>query len=353
MTSTKTEINKLLSASKDALSYWVGSFSNGESVPMKSNEVIKPSKVADPLEESTKLAKLIHAYVTKLGIIFKPPILDTAYNACYKELDIVLKSLILFVSLTKQINNGSRLYSQLLTSAILSQCISIFEGYLELVGELELILNDDEINEDESNRLISVGKIWDSCDSLCELCKLGSSGLLKAKLKQTNYLIGDALEEYTGWIENPNNELQDNPFDLDLEINDDIPSSPKEDKTDDEDNETKIDTEVLEFSEKWIKKLSLIKLLLSSLDKSIPSSKYNAKFSSGIDLLDKKRLKLSEYIDDLVASVIYDEDLDAAEKVAILLVKETNQIVEIVKKLNYNDEKKCKWLITWKIKFLE
>lgn len=355
MGTTKVQLKELINASKEALSYWVGSFSNDRNITMKSsNKVIKSSAVGNPLEESTKLAKLIHAYVTKLGIVFRPPILDSTYNACYKELDIVLKTLILFVSLTKQISNESELYSKLLTTAILSQCISILEGYFGLISELDLILDYNEINDDESKRLVSVGKIWESCDSLCELCKLGSSGLLKTKLKQTNYLIGDALEEYKEWIENPKSRLQDNPFELDLEINDDDTlASLKQGKTDNEGDEAEIDSEILKFSENWTMKLSLIKLLISSLDKSIPNSKYTIKFSTGVDLLNEKILKLSEYIDDLVASVIYDEDLDVANKVAILLVEEANKIVEIVKKLNNNDEKKCRWLATWKTKFSE
>ncbi|GMF82908.1 unnamed protein product [[Candida] boidinii] len=140
-----------------------------------------------------------------------------------------------------------------------------------------------------------------------------------------------------------------------------IPTKANDDDNKDQDDE-EIDEElkkVVEYGKKWVYKIKLIKLLLSSLDKSIPSEKaskdkkHQNEYAKAIDSLDKSRMKLSEYTDDVVCTIIEDNDTSMADEFGDKLKKETDGIIKKVRTLNTNDEKKTKWLDNWSVKFKE
>lgn len=311
---------------------------------------LQSSKVLNPLDEIPKLSKLINAQVTKIGLVFKPVIAETTYKACWTELDSLVKYLVLLISLLNQLRKEINLYSSIFINELTQDTLSIIESSIALINELSRQIDIEEVENTDSSdyRLIGVGIVWESCDRLLKTFKNGSSGVLRLKLKQTNKLIVDALDELNEWLENP---LVGGDFD-----EDDIFGLNKENDNEDDgesEAEEKADDEVIEYGKTWSTKIQLVKLLISLLDKSIPASKYTVKFSKSLDLFNEKRLKLNEFVDDLVACVVYDNDIEGAQNASKELTKEINLVVDLVRKINNDDEKRCKWLDSWKAKYQE
>lgn len=327
---------------------------------------IQAANVLNPLSEVPKLSSLLTAHATKLGLVFKPPIKETTYKTCLTEIDSFAKYVVYLDSLLRQIQLQKSTLSCLFADMICSHGLAVIEVSRVLVSELQKLITEEEkeeVNEevDENNvdqRLISVGIVWQACEDLTKTCKNGSSGVLRVKLKESNKLVVDALDELKEWLENP---VVGGSFDIEngdiFGLNDDkVPSGLKEEDDDEEEegeDEELADEEVINFGQKWSTKIQLIKLLISLLDKSIPTSKYNVKFSKSLDLLHEKTYKVNEHIDDIVASLVYDNDIENAQTASKSLDKEITEIVDLVRKLNNNDVKRCKWLDSWKLKYKE
>ncbi|QPG76352.1 hypothetical protein FOA43_003740 [Brettanomyces nanus] len=345
---TKSDIKQLIGSSKDALTFWVEtiilekSSKAGTTSSAPAVSEIQTARLDSPLEELVKLASLVHARVTKLGIVFKPLIPEENYHACYKELDEGMHSMILLVSVSKQLQQEEQKYSFVFVEELLNCIKIVLTGYMGCLNELENAI--DAENQGQSQRLVSVGKVWEACSDLQRQVQQGSSGLLKAKLKQTNQLINDASKEYNDWIANPTAEDQD--FN-DFANFDDLHNSKSLH------NETEVDTTLIEFAKRWNGKIKMIKLLIMTLNKSIPDAKYNIKFSKTIDLLNSKSFKLSEKVDDLVASVIYDQDVEEAKSAGKELIEEATQAALLVRTMNEGNSTRTRWLDTWSKKFVE
>ncbi|VEU20005.1 DEKNAAC100296 [Brettanomyces naardenensis] len=364
---TKNDIEKLLASLKNAIDYWVCTMSpegqrlNTSNQASSTTTRIQESHLSLPLEELIKLTSLVHARATKLGIVFKPPIIEENYHACYVELNEGVRNLILLVSLSKQLTVEEQKYSKLLVRDLLRSIKVLLTSYSGLLGELEQTLGVGGDNtSDESYRLVSVGKIWEACGGIQDNVHQGSSGLLKRRLKQTNQLIADALNEYEDWLANPVVENFDEGFG---EVEDDEDDeeqdteaegkSPSETPGLESDAEVEVDSDLVALGKQWGSKIKMVRLLVSSLDKSIPSSKYTISFSKSIDLLDARMPKLSEAVDDVVASVIYDQDLDGAKEAGKTLIDGAMEVASLVKKMNMHSQTRIRWIDTWTKKFIE
>jgi hypothetical protein len=379
---TADQLKNHISAAAESLDQIHNTFQQSTILTDSSIEnTLKTSKVAKPLDEVPKLASLISAHATKLGLVFKPPIAQSTYKSCWNEIDSLVKYSILLISLLNQIKQESEQLSLIFVNELITDGLSIVESSIILINELNKLVDiqeeDEEGKEEQGKeqgrvkprssdqRLIGVGVVWESSESAIKTCKSGSSGVLRSKLKQTNKLVIDALKELQEWLENPiigggfDFEEDDDIFGLSFDEDDKTLKNKKlsengnEEEEDDDDEDQKADDEVIKYGEIWSTKIQLIKLLISLLDKSIPPSKYNVKYSKGLDLLNEKRLKVNEYVDDLVASIVYDSDVESAKNASAELTKEINQIVELVRKLNNDDQKRCKWLDSWKAKYQE
>lgn len=320
--------------------------------------LLQPANVKDPLLEISKLSSLISTHATKLGLVFKPPIAATTYNTCFQELDSFFKYIKFLISILNQLKNSTESYSNLFINELSYNTASIIESAFYLVEELgKLIDTEDVLKDDKTDeRLIGVGIVWEKCENISKNAKIGSSGILRGKLKSSSSLVLDASEELKEWLLDP---MVGDAFNLDdfsdnFDGDDDkiqTSNNGDEDESGDEDEDEDVPEAIIKYGETWSPKIQLVKLFLSLLDRSIPASKYTKKFSKNIDLFHEKQLKVNEYVDDLVASIVYDMDLENAKKASDKLTKEINQIFEIVKILNNNDEKKVKWLESWKIKY--
>lgn len=316
---------------------------------------LQASTISQPLDELPKLTSLINAHATKLGLIFKPTIAESTYKSCWSEIDSFLKYNAYLISLLNQIKEERSIMSEVFTNELLQQGLLTLESSIVLVNELNKLVDEEKEEHDNTSsdqRLIGVGVVWESCETLSKTSKSGSSGVLRLKLKQTNKLVLDALDELKEWLENP---TAGGGFDFDADDIFGLNDSPKtEDQQVTEESDAEpVDDEVLQYGVVWSTKIQLVKLLISLLDKSIPASKYNTKFAKGLDVLNSTRLKINEFVDDLVACIVYDNDIEGAKAASKSLTKEINQVVEVVRKLNNDDEKKCKWLDSWKVKYEE
>lgn len=356
MVETSEELKNHLSKVGESLSQLCTTFQESITSNSITTNSIQTANVTQPLDEVPKLSSLLSAHATKLGLVFKPPIATTTYTACQTEVDSLLKYAALLLSLLTQIQLEKKKYSTLFANelsydgiAVTEACFSLIIGLKELVDVDEKGISDKPTDQ----RLVGVGFIWEACEKLTKTCKSGSSGTLRSKLKETNRLVVDALNELNEWLENP---VAGGGFDFDdddiLGLHNDSEITGKE-KNGSTEEEEEADEEVITFGKSWSTRIQLIKLLISLLDKSIPTSKYNEKFSKGLDNFNEKRLKINELVDDVVACTVYDGDIEGGESAAQSLVKEVNQIVDLTRKINNNDEKKCKWLDSWKTKFQE
>lgn len=354
---TATQLKDHITAVTESLSQLRSNFQNSITTnSINTPDSIQRANVNNPIEEIPKLSSLLSAHTTKLGLIFKPPISKTTYNACKIEIDSLIKYSILLLSLLYQIQKDKNIYSSLFANELSYEGLSIIEVNLILLNNLnELVDIEEEVTTTTTTttttdqRLSSVGLVWDACEKLSKTCKNGSSGVLRSKLKLTNKLVVDALDELKEWLENP---IVGGGFDFD--DNDIFGLNNKDEnlKSNEEEDE-KADESVIEFGKIWSTKIQMIKLLISLLDKSIPASKYTVKYSKGLDLFNDSCLKINEHVDDIVACTVYDADVKNGESAGKLLNKEAIQVLELVRKINNNDEKKCKWLDSWKIKYEE
>lgn len=331
----KDQLVTMLQEAKQVTIYYLESVQNSS---------LEPAAVTEPAVELGKVSTLIHSHVTKIGIVFKPVVLETTYSACSKELTTLLKTLSLLASLLRQFQIDQDKFSKLYVNELTLQFKTLVQCTCALLEELVEVLDLSEENE-SGQRLVDVGRIWECCDSFKQLGSNGSTGVLNAKITQSNMLIVDALEELEEWLENPHMETEDDPFAV-SDLNDEPPIK---------DNEAKVplNHDLVEFGKKWAMKMKLVKLLMSTLNKSIPKPAITVTFGTTIDTLNQRRLQLNEYVDELVGSIVWDKDLESAQEAAQDLITCVNSVIQLVSKLNNNDDKKIKWLLTWKAKFLE
>lgn len=343
---SKKQITELLDSSVAAVEKWIGVLAPGRAGQKLTgilSSSVEASHVDNPLDEFPKFMGLVHSHATKLGLVFKAPIDEENYHACWKELKQSMSVLVLLMSLTKQLRSQQSKYSQMLTVELCDGIKTLLVSVRSLLLDLraELCESTDSHCAVKSGRLVSVGRVWESCQTVEKTVENGSSGLLKQRIKQSNRIVTDALKEYESWLANPG---KSDDFDWD---------DGSDNSNEDTEESHEVDPKLVDFAQVWDKKMKMVRLLMGSLGKSIPSSRYTVKFSKAIDLLNEKRLKVGERTDDLVASVIYDEDLEEAREAAKELRTEATDVAEIVKKMNAGNSMRIKWMETWELKFSE
>lgn len=346
MARTRDEIAQLLASYKEALMYWQGSFCTSFSG-------VSSAKVASPLEELVKLAKLIKAHTTKVGIVFKPENLKGLEEAAYNVVQKLSETVVLLVSLVAQLEKKD--VSKLLYDEILSQLSLIIGSNIAFAEELSALEKetyigekvDEKVDKDPNptdKRLVSVGRIWASCDALVKLVEAGKLGLLASKTKQSIVMLDDGLDEFAEWAENP--EEMDDPFGFsDDESDEEAP--PKEDETHLDDEER---TELIAYAKKWLEKVKLIKLLLTSLTRSLPT----VTAGEDIDNIYTTQRTIVTLVDKLIVDLMMDQVVDEkTNEYAVSIDKACKSIVKTVKNANKNSENKVKWCVAWTAKYEE
>lgn len=303
---------------------------------------IKSSNVDIPEQEIIKISKLLFAHATKLGIVFKPKV---STNAAYKQLKETSSVFLPLISLIGQLK--PEVYSSIFQSQVVENIKKIISSHILFLNEVEMMDFSKEFDKNDTKtegRLVSVGMIWDNCKALEDLMKGGKLGLLNKKLNLSIGLIDDAITEFAEWVEDPTVVDDEDPFGLEGEFSDD---EEKEEK-----DVPEIDSQTLEFAQKWNGKVKLVKLLLSSLFKSLPSdnSQINGEET---DEFNRQQNGLIEQVDELLSTFFTNGSLFELKLISRKIEKQCFDIIEFVKSLNKGDEKKTKWLNVWGDKFIQ
>lgn len=327
MPEKKDDLLKLLESYREALVFWVSGIN-------ASNSEIQAAEVSEPLGELAKLAKLIKAHSTKVGIIFKPENLKKDKNAALSTLKKLPETTVLLMSVISQLKPSvlSNLYYNEITSTVKL----LLEVIINFVNELELLVKDEQQSSNE--RLVSVGQVWTNCDLLSGLAEGGKIAFLASKTKQSIAIVGDGLEEFEEWAENPE-AFDDDPFLLsDEDEEEEIEKAPVPASDNDE---------VLVFAKKWAQKIKLIKLLLTSLTRSLPTS------TSGqnIDDIYNVQKTLVVNVDKFILDLMLEQDPAAVKDVGDAIDKGCLKIMKIVKDANSKSESKVKWVTAWHAKY--
>lgn len=332
---SRKELRDLLKSFSEALAYWNNVLKDKEEL-----KKVKSAKVDDPLAELVKLSKLIKAHTTKVGIIFKPDVLEKQAESSFNTLQRLSESCVFLMSLVGQLDEKE--LSSIFYDEILSQIIEVVASNIYLVNQLIILENSvgsdsqpAELVVESDGRLMSVAKVWSSCDALVKVVNGGKIGALNLKFKQSIALIEDGLGDFEEWAEDP--EPMDDPFDLDDSDSESEPVPLPEDQK----------QELKEFGQLWLGKFKLVKLLFSSTSKSLPS------ITSGetIDSIYKAQRDIVKHIDNLIVELMMCELGDKVKSDASEITKNCNALLKIVKQVNKSNESKIKWCDAWDSKF--
>lgn len=316
---TETELRELIKSFKTGLELYTTSLTQ---------DLLCSQTLDSPSDELVKLAQLLTAHATKVGIAFRPPV---SIDAGYEQLVEASQKMLLVVSIVSQFD--AERWSVLYQKEVISRVKVVIGAYIGLMDELESLDFKDKTQETEG-RLISVGKVWESCKSVEELVKLGSVGLLKDQLKLSIGIVQDAHEELLEWIKEPFVEAE-------------IVFGKDEFDEDREDEEVSPYTK--QFADKWNNKVKMLKLLLNSLSKSLPESIDGVK----IDEFNHEQKTLGASIDDLVCDIFLNLEKEALDENAVKLTKQSELLIKLVRSLNKDDDKKTQWLDLWLHKFVQ
>ncbi|SCU90523.1 LADA_0F04720g1_1 [Lachancea dasiensis] len=334
--------------------------------------LLKPKtklKDSTPAAELIKLSQIIKAQTTKIGIISHPAKFHANLDAAGKELKEFSNTIFFLVSLVPLFYQGKfpKYFIDLLDSNILGLLngVSGFCDDLDQLVSSHNAMNSSDItpgpstqDEDDSSgstRLLSVGKIWASCDLLNDIGTNGNLGLLNKRIQISAKLVTDTLNELEEWLVEPHVETDD-PFGIGSG------SEDEENELEDEDNDAGLGESVppglIGYVQKWQNKLKMIRLLLSSFSKSIASNDYKGKEPSAqqLDKLNDLHALIVEETDELISTTFMaGQDFDADDDEIIELASNLNttvrQMVQIIKNLNKSDEKKGKWIQVWDTKY--
>ncbi|KAL6942306.1 hypothetical protein ACO0QE_003477 [Hanseniaspora vineae] len=354
------------------------------------------------LEELAKLAKLIKAHTTKLGILLskfgestKP---DQEINTVEQDLERLgtpllteitdlnssvwyLLSLLHIIhantvssSSKDNLPKGKNCYPKIYADEVDENVLYLVQNVEELISIVQRVLTNDN-NEKKTGeeisqqRLISVGKVWASCDKLVALSLSIPKVIIDYINSVTMKLLSDTLLEIEEWLEDPTLEDLDDPFGLDY-------SDEEGNESDNEANNGSKDApseKMIEFMELWNTKIRLIKLLMNSLKLSLTkaTSTNNTANASGLpakmclhlQIIYELQKQITLKVDDLVSTVFMssNKDFDDPMKDEDIkdLITELNEntlvrICNTVIALNSDSAKSedtKKWIATWKLKY--
>ncbi|RCK66001.1 hypothetical protein Cantr_01749 [Candida viswanathii] len=330
---TKGDLKNLLDSFNEATTYWLSN--------LTPSTTTTPSKISNPIDELTKLVKLIKAHTTKVGIIFKPANLKKDPGVAYNTLEKFSETVVLLTGLIQLFDVAE--VSRIFYDAIFEGVRNLIVSVNKLSGELIVIFDEDDEEEvSDDGRLVGVGKVWSNCDDLVTLLLEGAVGLLSSKIKQSILLLDDGFEEFKEWAEDPQ-DVDDDPFGISDDDEDEEEGETKEDK------ELVDNSEVSKFALKWVKKIQLIRLLISSFKKSIPKTT----LGSLIDDINTIQTKLVNLIDKFIMNLMLDMTIDDE------IIKNTKEIALQALKLcklgvmiHASNTTKAKWYETWMTKFI-
>jgi Grap2 and cyclin-D-interacting, N-terminal len=173
----------------------------------------KKQNDVDALSLAHDAASLIRAHTTKLSLlIINKPFTPTAVSTVLREL--VAGPLPALASAI-ELCTADR-YTKAMSAELKYRARKVFVDLGTLVQAVPLdgkILSDDAKNgtgaEKGNGSLAVTGTVWEACDGVIELKKLGVAGLVIQKAEGYRDLLKDALEELQEWAEEESDEEED------------------------------------------------------------------------------------------------------------------------------------------------
>lgn len=344
------ELTALLASYREALVFWTHSLSGAATVAA--------ANVADPVAELAKLARLIKAHTTKVGIIFRPENLAKDTAPAVATLKQLLEAVVLVVTVVTQLD--AAVVSRLLVDDVVAHIGVLLAANVAFVDELTALagasdapeptkpLADDEVDA----RLVSVGKIWANCDALAALADGGSLGLLAGKITDNVLLIDDGFDEFVEWAQNPEQyDIDDDPFGFSDDESDKDDTEPPAEPTTEATaaSPSQQDVELAAFAQKWVGQIELVRLLLASFKKSLPATTAGAT----IDAVYTTQARLVALVDKFIVDLMLDHTVDdEITQYTKEMEREAKKLCRAATTAHRANDKKVKWYEAWETKFL-
>lgn len=341
-------LSDLISSTLTLISQFRGSLSTSKAVARIEN-------VPFPLQVLRDAAKLLKAHATKIGLLaVNKPFTPSALSKVIREiLASCLPAMIGAIQACEQQKNR--------WTAMMAQESKAKVQILLL--ELTVMLNEVEaINQGKSgagtrNSLNSTGILWQCCDAIIELERIGPAGIAVRKAEQYRDTIQDAIQELDEWRNgegDPNTEGKDALLDSDDEAVDgdhdsidDIFNAQNAMPNDRPDIER-----LLDEADAKLKKIMLVFVAVEKRRlKTFPAVSVDDGWESRIIRLDKlnQALKvLPDQVDELAAA-FYSLETDSITAALGECVKLATRALEVAER-NWDDteDQFTAWSTKWK-----
>ncbi|KAK5128276.1 hypothetical protein LTR85_002943 [Meristemomyces frigidus] len=163
------------------------------------------SNPPNPLHVLRDAARLVKAHTTKISLLaINKPFTPSAIRKVLNELTATcLPAMMSAVQICEQ--ERTTTWGGLMGGEVRARVRRVFREMEMLLQEvLSIAAGGNEAGAISSSRrdsLSSTGVVWESCDALIELEKLGIAGLAVQKAEQYRDTIKDAIEELREWTE--------------------------------------------------------------------------------------------------------------------------------------------------------
>lgn len=154
----------------------------------------------NPLDVVRDAATLLKAHTTKVSLLaINKPFTPSAVAKVLRELSGTC--LPAMMSATQICEAQKALWGTQMAQEVQRRVSRVFREVENLLSELQSIASGNEPGETRRDCLSSTGVVWESCDALVELERMGIAGLAVYKAEQYRESIKDAIEELQEWKE--------------------------------------------------------------------------------------------------------------------------------------------------------
>ncbi|KAH8666042.1 hypothetical protein BGZ60DRAFT_377950 [Tricladium varicosporioides] len=175
---------------------------------------IPNDSIIDALQLASDSASLIRAHTTKLSLlIINKPFTASAINTVLREL---VSGPLPGLASAVELCTAAR-YTKSMSEELQWRVKKLFMEFSTLVKIIPLdgqVLTTDEKNGTGKTvgkgSLANTGIVWEACDAIVELKKMGISGLVIKKADEYRDLLKDALEELQEWGEETADDDEEN-----------------------------------------------------------------------------------------------------------------------------------------------
>jgi hypothetical protein len=280
-----------------------------------------PKSIQPPLDAISKLTGLIHSHTVRTALTCGPTASSPiATLKCIKELHEPILPLI-----SEYQNLASSEYPEYFVDYVRKEVTRLLDTLALFVGEVvEIACGDTAVESRE--RLQYSGMMMEICDRIQQLCRDSPIIILQNKLRDTDDMLNDALEEVEQLLES--NKVDDGWGDEPIEY------TPEE----------------IAFAKRAQTKLRLLSFLYKAISKRRIhiSLAYDHKFLTALDTVYVCFETLSAVVDDLVAGISAQEDPITLELLMIQIAGEARRLATTIRvPLNGVVDSRETWFDTW------